>query len=189
MAGAELQEESRIRVIPLKDSPGTREAWSKPAIVVGLWMVVEFLFVTNSLQPSSWLRAQALRSFGAKIEEGVILRPRLRVKFPWNLEIGANSWIGEGVWIHNQDKVTIGHDVCISQETFITTGSHDFRMDMALITKPITIEPGVWVCSRSIITMGSFIGRSSVVSAQSVVKGRIPENTVVGSKISASKRF
>lgn len=184
-----MNDEYEVRVIPLKDATGAREAWSKPYLVIALWMLVEYFFVTNALQPSSRLRALALRAFGAKIGKGVILRPRLRVKFPWNLEIGANSWIGEGVWIHNQDRVRIGHDVCISQETFITTGSHDFRNDMSLITKPITIEPGVWVCSRAVITMGCFIGKSAVIPAQSVVKGKVPGNIILGSSSSKSNRF
>jgi putative colanic acid biosynthesis acetyltransferase WcaF len=169
-----MNKESEIRVIPLKDAPGAREAWSKPAIVVALWFLVEYFLVTNALQPSSRIRSLALRAFGAKIGEGVILRPRLKVKFPWNLEIGKDCWIGEGVWIHNQDRVTIGHDVCISQETFITTGSHDFRNDMALVTRPIIIESGAWVTSRCVILGGSVLGRSCLISPMSVINGSVP---------------
>jgi putative colanic acid biosynthesis acetyltransferase WcaF len=168
-----MGDESKVRVIPLKDAPGAREAWSKPAAVVALWVLVEYFLVTNALQPSSRLRAKALKLFGAKIGRGVTLRPRLRVKFPWNLEVGDDCWIGEGVWIHNQDKVTIANDVCISQETFITTGSHDFRKDMALVTKPVIIEAGAWICSRAIITMGSHIGTSALIPAGFVVSGQI----------------
>jgi putative colanic acid biosynthesis acetyltransferase WcaF len=179
-----MKQENNVKVIPLKDAPGSKEAWSKPAIVVAVWILVEYLFVTNALQLSSRLRAVALRTFGAKIGKGVILRPRLRVKFPWNLEIGDNSWIGEGVWIHNQDKVTIGHDVCISQETFITTGSHNFRTDMGLKTKPVTIQDGVWVCSRALIKAGAVIEKSSVVPPSAVV-GSSPNAEV----ISGLRRF
>lgn len=177
-----MDNESDVRVISLADAPGARESWSKPAIVIALWLLIEFLLVSNPLQPSSGLRRWALNAFGAKIGKGVILRQRLRVKFPWNLEIGDSSWIGEGVWIHNQDKVTIGHDVCISQETFITTGSHDFRNDMSLITKPVVIESGAWVCSRAIITAGSRIGMSAVVSAGSVVRGTVRSGSINGTK-------
>jgi len=184
-----MTQENSVKVIPLKDAPGSKEAWSKPAIVIALWILVEYFFVTNALQLSSRLRAMALRTFGAKIGKGVILRPRLRVKFPWNLEIGANSWIGEGVWIHNQDKVIIGHDVCISQETFITTGSHDFRRDMSLITKSVVIEPGVWICSRVIITAGANIGRSSVIPAGSVCSKQVPSNSINGNSQRFSERL
>jgi putative colanic acid biosynthesis acetyltransferase WcaF len=172
-----MQDESNVRVIPLSEAAGAREAWSKPLIVLILWLLAEYFFVSNALQPSSRLRAAALRLFGAKIGKRVILRPRMRVKFPWNLEIGSDSWIGEGVWIHNQDKVQIGSNTCISQEAFITTGSHAFRGDMSLVTKPIVIESGVWICSRAIVTMGTHVGRSAVIGAGQTVSGIIPANT------------
>jgi putative colanic acid biosynthesis acetyltransferase WcaF len=173
-----MNNENEIQTIPLKNAPGAREAWSRPAPIVALWFLVEYFLVTNALQPSSRIRAFALRAFGAKIGEGVILRPRLRVKFPWNLEIGADSWIGEGVWIHNQDRVSIGHDVCISQETFITTGSHRLRTDMGLVTKPVVIEPGVWICSRVIVTMGTVIGKNAVIPAGSICPRVVEPSTI-----------
>jgi putative colanic acid biosynthesis acetyltransferase WcaF len=178
MQGKIMVENRQVRVVSLKDAPGSRVLWGKPPIVILSWIIVEYLFVTNPLQLSTKVRAIALKSFGAKIGQGVILRPRLRVKFPWNLQVGDNSWIGEGVWIHNQDKVTIGQDVCISQETFITTGSHAFRHDMALVTKPVVIEAGAWVCSRAIITMGSQIGKSAVIPAGSIVSSYVPQGEI-----------
>ena len=187
-----MTQENNVKVIPLKDAPGSKEAWSKPAIVIALWILVEYFFVTNALQLSSRVRANALRAFGAKIGKGVILRPRLRVKFPWNLEIGDNSWIGEGVWIHNQDKVVIGHDVCISQETFITTGSHRYRTDMGLTTRPVQIGSGSWICSRAIVTSGSKIGESAVIAAGSVVSGDVEPSSILASTaagINSTRRF
>jgi putative colanic acid biosynthesis acetyltransferase WcaF len=177
-----MNKQSSNRVISLKDAPGGKEAWSKPTIVIVLWTLIEYLFVSNALQPSSRIRASALRIFGAKIGKGVILRPRLRVKFPWNLEVGDNCWIGEGVWIHNQALVKIGHDVCISQETFITTGSHAFRDDMGLITKPVVIESGVWICSRAIVTAGSTVRQSALVAAGSLVRGEVRAGSINGAK-------
>jgi len=122
-----------------------------------------------------------------KLALEVIMRPRIRVKYPWNLEIGDDSWIGEGVWIHNQTMVHIGNDVCISQETFITTGSHDFRTDMGLVLKPVTIQSGVWICSRAIITAGSHIGTSALIPAGTVVKGIIKPNTIDGGGVRIPK--
>jgi putative colanic acid biosynthesis acetyltransferase WcaF len=159
-----------VKVIPLAKAPGERQAWGKPAYVVAAWYLVEYFFVTNPLQVSSKIRVAALRLFGAKIGHGVIFRPRTRVKFPWNLTIGNDCWIGEGVWFHNQDKITIGNDVCISQETFLTTGSHRYKTDMGLVTKPIEIEDGVWIASRCVILGGSVVPRAEVISTSSVVK-------------------
>jgi putative colanic acid biosynthesis acetyltransferase WcaF len=109
----------------------------------------------------------------------VVFRPRTRVKFPWKLRIGDRSWIGEGVWFHNQDLVTVGHDVVISQETMLTTGSHAHRRDMALLTRPIVIEPGAWITSRCMVLGGAHVGRSALARPMTVVQGRVPDGAIV----------
>jgi putative colanic acid biosynthesis acetyltransferase WcaF len=166
-------------VIPLASAPGEGTSWDRPRWMVYAWGAAELLFVTNPWQISSSLRVAVLRRFGADIGSGVVFRPRTRVRFPWKLRIGDHSWIGEGVWLHNQDLVEIGHDVVISQETLITTGSHAHRRDMALLTRPIRIEDGVWVTSRCMILGGSAIGRSALVRPMSLVQGDVPEGSVV----------
>lgn len=170
-----------VPVIDLSKAPGERTSWGQPAWKVYTWAVCELLLVTNPWQISSQLRIRTLRAFGAKIGEQVIFRPRTRVKFPWKLTVGDRSWIGEGVWIHNQDEVSIGSDVVVSQESFLTTGSHAHRSDMALITRPITIEDGAWITSRCVLLGGSRIGRSSLLTPLSVVAGNhIEANQVWG---------
>lgn len=168
-----------LPVIPLRDAPGERAAWGRPAGVVYLWGIVEWLFVTNALQISSRVRVGVLRMFGATIGSGVVFRPRTRVKFPWKLTVGDDCWIGEGVWIHNQDQVTVGHDVVISQETMITTGSHAHRTDMALVTRPVTVGDGAWVTSRCLLLGGAAVGRGALVAPMSVVYGDVPDGAIV----------
>ncbi|PRY64657.1 putative colanic acid biosynthesis acetyltransferase WcaF [Glaciihabitans tibetensis] len=171
--------DARIPIINLQDAPGEHQAWDRPKRAIYLWAIFELLFIHNPWQISSSLRVRILRLFGAEIGEGVIFRPRTRVKFPWKLHIGDRSWIGEGVWFHNQDHVFIGNDVVISQETFLTTGSHAHRRDMALVTRPIHISPGVWITARCIVLGGASIGQSALVMPMSVVKGDVDANTVV----------
>jgi putative colanic acid biosynthesis acetyltransferase WcaF len=170
---------SDIPVIDLSKAPGERAAWDRPAWLVYLWAVCELLFVTNPWQISSGLRVRVLRAFGAKIGRGVVFRPRTRVKFPWKLSIGDRSWIGEGVWIHNQDWVRIDHDAVLSQDTFVTTGSHRHRSDMGLVTRPISIAAGAWITSRCVVLGGTSLGVSCLVTAGSVVSGTIAANTIV----------
>lgn len=169
-----------MRVIRLRSAPGERSTWGRSKARVYLWGIAELLFVTNPWQISSSLRVRVLRAFGAEIGSGVVFRPRTRVRFPWKLHIGADSWIGEGVWFHNQDHIHVGHDVVISQETFLTTGSHAHRRDMALITRPIVIEPGVWITSRCMVLGGTEIGRSALITPMSLVAGTVPPGTVWG---------
>jgi putative colanic acid biosynthesis acetyltransferase WcaF len=169
-----------VPVINLADAPGEKAAWDRPRSQVYLWSIVELLLVTNPWQISSSLRVRALKLFGADIGKGVIFRPRTRVKFPWKLHIGDRSWIGEGVWFHNQDHVFVGSDVVLSQDAFLSTGSHAHRRDMALITRPITIEDGAWVTSRAVILGGARIGRSAVITPLTTVTGAVDANTIFG---------
>ncbi|WP_211435146.1 hypothetical protein [Blastococcus sp. DSM 46786] len=170
----------RPTVIDLAAAPGSGESWGAPAWKVYAWGVAELLLVSNPWQISSRLRRAVLVAFGARIGDGVVLRPRLRVRFPWKLAIGDRSWIGEDVWLHNQDELTIGSDAVVSQGTFITTGSHAHRRDMALLTRPVTIEDGAWVTARCIVLGGSRIGVSALVKPGTVVSGEVPDGMVFG---------
>jgi putative colanic acid biosynthesis acetyltransferase WcaF len=149
-------------------------------VVEGVWILAEFLLVWNPLQLSSSVRAWTLRWFGARIGERVLLRPRLRVKFPWNLEIGDDCWIGEGVWIHNQDLVAIKDNAIVSQEAFVTTGSHDIYSTMDLIVKPVTIRRGAWITTRCIVLQGVEVGENTVVTPGSVVQKSLPAEGIYG---------
>jgi putative colanic acid biosynthesis acetyltransferase WcaF len=153
---------------------------TRSRLVEALWIFVELLLVSNPLQVSSGVRIWALRCFGARIGTGLLMRPRLRVKFPWNLEIGDNCWIGEGVWIHNQDRVVIEDNVVISQEAFITTGSHDTRESMSLIIKPVVIRRGAWITTRCLILQGVEVGQNAIVTPGSVVNRSLPPEGMYG---------
>lgn len=113
-----------------------------------------------------------LRFFGAKIGRDVLIRQRVKIHWPWKLEIGDHSWLGEGVWLLNLEQITIGSSVCISQDAFICTGSHkssspNFEFD----NRPISIEDGAWICARSIVLRGSIIAQGQVIPAGQVFKG------------------
>ena len=148
--------------------------------VEALWILVEFLLVSNPLQVSSGVRAWTLRMFGARIGANVLLRPRLRVKFPWNLQVGDNCWLGEGVWIHNQGLVTIEDNAIVSQEAFITTGSHDIYSTMDLIVEPVAIRRGAWITTRCIVLQGVEVGENTVVTPGSVVQKSLPAEGIYG---------
>ena len=65
--------------------------------------------------------------FGARIGEGVIIKPSVNIKYPWLLEIGDHSWIGERAWLDCTSPLTIGKHVVISQGVFLCCGMHDWQ--------------------------------------------------------------
>jgi putative colanic acid biosynthesis acetyltransferase WcaF len=180
---------ANIPVINLAEAPGERTTWARSPWKIYAWSAAELIFVTNPWQVSSSLRVAVLRLFGAQIGRNVTFRPRTRVKFPWNLNIGDRSWIGEGVWFHNQATIKVGSDVVISQETFLTTGSHRHRSDMALITREIIIDSGAWLTSRCMVLGGSRIGTSALIYPMSRVSGDVPPNAVWDGTQQIGERF
>jgi putative colanic acid biosynthesis acetyltransferase WcaF len=140
----------------------------RPAWIEALWIIVQALLVSSFI-PGSAHRAVLLRLFGARIGEGVVLKPRMRVKFPWRLEIGNHSWIGEGAWIDNLDTVSIGSHCCISQGAFFCTGSHNWTSEtFDLETKPITVGDHAWIGARSVVAPGVTVGEGAVLVLGSV---------------------
>ena len=123
----------------------------------------------------SKLRVMALRVLGAKIDQGVQIRRRTKIHFPWNLTIGKNCWIGEEVWIINHEKVIIGSNVCISQRAIISSGGHNFRTSsLEFRHKPIDIAEGAWICLDAKVLPGVTIGQCSVVSAGEIARKSLP---------------
>ena len=162
--------------VDLSRSDSSELVRGKPAWFEALWIFVGSPIVESRLVVSSGLRAAILRFFGANIGRNLQLRkPGLKVKFPWYLAIGDNSWIGANVWIDNLAQVTIGSNVCISNEVTFCTGNHDYTdLSMRLFKRPITVEDGSWLGVRTLIGPGVTIGQCAVASAGSVVLNNIP---------------
>src|SRR4051812_1581507 len=99
----------------------------QPLWVEALWMVVKCLFFLNPVPWPSGVRVGLLRSFGAKVGQGVVIRSQANITFPWRLSAGDHVWIGEEVLILSLAPVTLESNVCLSQRAFLCTGSHDFR--------------------------------------------------------------
>jgi putative colanic acid biosynthesis acetyltransferase WcaF len=145
-----------------------------------IWFFIEACCINNRLMPLPGVRAALLRLFGAKIGRNCRFLHPIRVKYPWNLQVGEDSWFGEDVWIYNQELIRIGSNVCISQGTFLTAGSHEVSTNMDLRVAPIVIEDGVWISSNCVVQMGVTIGESTVVTPLSVVHKSLPAGGIYG---------
>lgn len=168
------------RVIDLSRAGKGNYISRRSKLVEAIWFVIEACVINNKLVPSSALRVALLRLFGAKIGTGCRFVHPVRVKAPWNLEVGDHCWFGVDVWIYNQAPIRIGSHVCISQGTFLSAGSHDMSTTMDLRVAPIFIEDGVWITSKCVVQMGVTIGRSAVVTPLSVVHRSLDAEGVYG---------
>lgn len=136
-----------------------------------LWHFVNGLIFKSHFFPINFLKIAFLKLFGAKIGDGVIIKPAVNIKYPWFLEIGNNTWVGENVWIDNLTTVKIGHNCCLSQGAMLLTGNHNFKSSsFDLIFKPIVLEDGVWICAQSIVCPGIICHSHSILQVCSVAK-------------------
>jgi len=134
-----------------------------------LWYFCNILFIKNEWNPSSVIKVYVLRVFGAKIGRGVVIKPCVNIKYPWNLEIGDNTWIGEDVWIDNLVPVRIGSNVCISQGGLLLCGNHNYKKSaFDLMVGEIILEDGVWIGAKSTVGPGVTCHSHSVLSVGSV---------------------
>ena len=144
-----------------------------------LWMVTSGVFFQTWFPWPSALKATLLQLFGARIGEGLVIKPRVTIKYPWKLTIGHNVWIGEQVWIDNLAEVTLGSHVCISQGALLLCGNHNYKKQtFDLITGPITIENGVWIGAKSMVAPGITCGSHAVLAIGSVATTHLNPYTV-----------
>lgn len=123
----------------------------------------------NPLNPFSGLKVMLLRLFGARVGKGVVIKPNVNIKYPWLLEIGDHTWIGERAWIDNLAQVKIGKNCCISQGAMLLCGNHNYKKStFDLIVKPITLEDGAWVGALSVVCPGVTIKSHAILTVQSV---------------------
>jgi putative colanic acid biosynthesis acetyltransferase WcaF len=151
----------------------------RSAVVVQLWWLIQSLLVNPSPQALYGWRRFWLRLFGAEIGQGVILRPSVRVTFPWKLKIGDRAWIGDRVELYTLGPIRIGNDAVVSQDSYLCTGSHDHRDPaFGIFAREIVVEDEAWVASGVFIAPGRTIGRGAVVAARSVVLSDVPEGMI-----------
>lgn len=153
----------------LQDFRGTGHDKGRPVRWQVAWWITSHLLFQAWWCPAR-LRPRILRAFGARVGRGCNIRNGVRVHWPWKLEIGEHTWIGEGVWLLNLEPVSIGAQACISQEAVLCTGSHR-RRDPAFEydNAPIVVGDGAWVAMRAIVLRGAVVPADGLVPAGAVL--------------------
>jgi putative colanic acid biosynthesis acetyltransferase WcaF len=134
-----------------------------------LWFIVGHALVNSYLPLPVSVRVAVLRLFGARIGQGVMIKPKVNIKYPWFLEISDFAWIGEEVWIDNLVPVRIGPHACLSQGAMLLTGNHDYKKStFDLRVGEITLEAGVWIGAKAVVCPGVRAHSHAVLAVNSV---------------------
>ncbi len=144
-----------------------------------LWYFVGTALVQSYWLPMSTFKVGILRLFGAKIGQGVRIKPGIRVKFPWRLTVGDCVWIGEDAWLDNIAPITIESHVCLSQGIYLCTGNHNWNHpNFQLTSAPIHIQESSWIAAKSIIGPGVTVGRGAVLTLGGVAGHSLEPMTI-----------
>ncbi len=108
------------------------------------------------------------------------------------LEIGekTTAWYGLCIYLFEWSKVTLGKDCMLSHDIKIysndghsifdrLTGKNINSTEEICKKRNIFIGSHVWIGMGATILYGSKIGNGSIVGAESLVKGNVPENCIV----------
>jgi putative colanic acid biosynthesis acetyltransferase WcaF len=152
---------------------------SKSIFIVQLWWIIQSTLFRLSPQFMYGWRRLLLRLFGAKIGENVLIRPTVKILYPWKLNIGDWSWIGDEVTLYNMANINIGENCVISQKSYLCTGSHDHtKSSFDIFAKSIDINDKVWVASDVFIAPGVTIGYGTVIGFRSTVSQDLPPKMI-----------
>lgn len=118
---------------------------------------------------------------GATIGRHVHIYPSAHIYYPWMLDIGDESAIGEKSLVYNLGQVSIGAKVTISHRAHLCAGTHDYTDPaLPLLRPPITIGDQAWICADAFVGPGVQIGEGAVVGARAVVFKDVAAWQVVG---------
>jgi acetyltransferase-like isoleucine patch superfamily enzyme len=152
---------------------------TKSVILHGLYLFLYGFVKYLPFPLTNLLRYAVLRLFSSRISTTYISEA-VHIWFPWNVSIGINSSVNQGVIIDGFAGVTIGDDVRIASNVIINTADHAFenkeipiRMQ-GYVCAPVTIEDDVWIGAQAIINKGVKIGKGAVIGAGSVVTKDVP---------------
>ncbi len=137
---------------------------------VQIWWFTQATLFRFSPQFMYGWRRFLLRLFGAKIGKNAIIRPTVKITYPWKVKIGNYSWIGDDVNLYSLGEIDVGNNVVISQKSYLCTGSHDYsKNNFPIYAKKITIEDECWIATDVYIAPGIHIGKGAIIGARSSV--------------------
>lgn len=121
------------------------------------------------------LRPALLRLFGARIGGNVRIAQKVFIGQPSNLTIEPGVVINIGAFIDCSAPVYVGERVRIGYQAMIVTGSHRAedsvyrRKEGNHIRRPVTIERGCWIQSRSMIGPGVTMAEGCTLLAGAIL--------------------
>lgn len=121
---------------------------------------------------------------GGKIEIGNYSQCRGSVYFVCDgglMTIGKHCFFNTGCSVTCVKSILIGDRCTFGNNVVIVDHDHDFNNEKTgcFVASQIEIGENVWVGANTVILRGTKIGNNCVIGAGSVIKGIIPDNSII----------
>jgi acetyltransferase-like isoleucine patch superfamily enzyme len=101
---------------------------------------------------------------------------------PSRMHFGSDIYVAQGCWFMAAADIIIGSEVLFGPYCVVVTANHtrrnrSFRFGSPAAA-PVHVASGTWLGGHVTVTAGSSIGAGTVVAANSVVVGEIPDDVL-----------
>ncbi|HSA51473.1 MAG TPA: acyltransferase [Yinghuangia sp.] len=144
-----------------------------------------FAFPTGAIFGERWIRIGERNLIGEHVSLSAGLIPGHDLGNRTIVTIGDQCTIGRGSHIVGHNSIVIGDDVWTGPYVYITDQNHGYAdPDRPIglqwpVNDVVEIGSGSWLGAGAIILPGARLGRNVVVAAGSVVRGTVPDHSVV----------
>ena len=128
----------------------------------------------------------SVRGTRISIADGAVIDAFVKIKpagGSGDIEIGPGTFINSGCVLYSGNGIRIGANVLIAANCTLAATDHEFADPDRLIRNQgfrpsrggIVIGDDVWIGANTVLLDGAHIGGGSVVGAESLVRGKLPE--------------
>jgi acetyltransferase-like isoleucine patch superfamily enzyme len=173
------QQARQFDATPTQMQPEASPWTFKEKLGRAIWMLIGKPIFRMSFHNWYGFRAWLLRLFGAKIGNGVAIRPTANIEVPWLIEIDDDATVGDYAILYSLGTIRIGKRSIISQYAHLCAGTHDYAdRTFKLIRTPVTIGDDAWIGADAFIGPGVTVGNLTVVGARSSTYKDLPSRKV-----------
>ncbi len=100
-----------------------------------------------------------------------------------SLHIGNRVYFNDGIMLSCKEHISIGSGCRFGPNVKVFDNDHKFSSTNGVsaehITGSVEIEDNCWIASNVVILRGTHIGKNCVIGAGCIVKGNIPDGSLV----------
>ena len=142
-------------------------------------------FPQGTIFGAPWIELGEYCVIGQEVTLTAGMMPELDLGPDALLRLGNGVVLGRGSHLIAHAPVAVGDDTYFGPYCYVTSANHSYDDPEQPVgkqwprTEPVEIGSGSWLGAGAVVLPGARLGRNVVVAAGAVVRGEVPDHTVV----------